>query len=645
MTLFKQLLITVSIIFALLLSVVYSLEFNSAKQFLSEQQATNVINTTNSLGVALVPYLDSGDKIGAQAVIKAVFDGGYYRQISLELYANNEKIVNKNSSKIEGVPAWFTSLNFYSQVSHEQVLTSGWLQLGKIKVIGHQGYVYRQLWRSMSDLLTTFIVGYLITLILLIRALTFLLRPLNQIKQQAIEIQERQPGHHIQLPKTLELKELVSAFNLMSAKLAQQFKEQASEAEALRRRVFQDETSGLGNRAYFVSQVNSWVAEDGRGGVILLSVDILDDIYRNEGFSARDDLIKTVAEKLQSEINYIEQSAVARISASEFAILLPGFEGDELQFIGNKFYKQISDLVATPSNPSSQACAIGLAQRHAGAEVGELLTLADNALQLARGASSPGAVLAVSSHNEHTMGRMGWKSLVCSAVDEHFIKLKAQPVHLIEGNALQHVELFAFIKTKESEYHAGQFLPAVEQYNLGQLFDCYVLTQVVEKIKAGTLGHVAVNLTVCSLKDLGFRAWLINFMKENQAYASQLVFELPESALIGCCAEIVDLCQSIREQGFNFGVDQYGRHIQSLDYLSKLMPQYVKIEFGYTAQVINEQGDAQLLEAICKVANNLKILTIAQRIETNDQRELLAGLSIDGYQGYLYPPEELSDLT
>jgi len=642
MTLYKQLLIAVSVIFALLLSVLYWMEFDSAKDSLVSEQKANVINTSNSLGLALTPYLDSGDRVGAESAIKAVFDGGYYYKIRLELYSDNQIIESINPKHIRGVPEWFTSLDLFPAAVHEQILTSGWLQLGKITVEGHQGHVYKKLWRSMSDQLTVFLIGYLLTLIVLIRALTFLLRPLYQIKKQVVEIQHRQAGHRIELPKAQELKELVIAFNLMSSKLAQQFKELASEAEGLRRDAYQDAVSGLGNRAYFVSQVNSWVAEGGRGGIVLLSVDILDIVYRDEGFAARDDLVKSVAEKLKAEVHYLESSALARISLSEFAILLPGLEGEELQVMGSKLNEIISDLVINPMGAVPNVCAVGLAQRRSGEEVGELLTMADNALQTARKNVNGSTVLAASSYHDRSMGRLGWKSLVRSAIDEHSMKFKVQPVHLLNSDKALHVELFASIHLKGTQYHAGQFLPAIEQFKLGKLFDRYILEQVIMWLDGDGLNKVAVNLTNSALKDPDFRTWFVQFLNDNKKYAELIAFELPESALVDCSEAIQELCSSIRDFGFSFGVDQYGRHIQSLEYLAKLRPNYVKIDFGYTAQVLQDQADPQMLMAICKVAHNLKILTIAQRVETHEQKEALSELIIDGYQGFLDPPVALN---
>lgn len=64
MTLYRQLLATMLILFGLLFAATYWVQFNSTRTYLAQQQETTVINTATSLGLALTPYLENGDKVG-----------------------------------------------------------------------------------------------------------------------------------------------------------------------------------------------------------------------------------------------------------------------------------------------------------------------------------------------------------------------------------------------------------------------------------------------------------------------------------------------------------------------------------------------------------------------------------------------------
>lgn len=265
MTLYRQLMATMLALFAVLFIAAYFVQFNSTRDYLAQQLELSVTSTANSLGLALTPYLEAGDKVGAESVINAAFDGGFYRKFRLELLASQSVIQRENSATVAGVPEWFTNLGLFRSVQYESILTSGWLQLGNLQIEGNPGQAYYQLWQGMSRLLIAFVVTFLVVIALLIRALRYLLAPLEQIRNQAVAIEKHHFGQPIPLPKTLELRQVVQSINTLASKLAIQFKEQAEAAERMRERAFRDAVSGLGNRAYFMGQVNAWITESGRG--------------------------------------------------------------------------------------------------------------------------------------------------------------------------------------------------------------------------------------------------------------------------------------------------------------------------------------------------------------------------------------------
>ena len=78
------------LLFGLLFAATYWVQFNSTRNYLAQQQETTVINTSTALGLALTPYLENGDKVSAESVIKAVFDGGYYKLVRLDLLILDE---------------------------------------------------------------------------------------------------------------------------------------------------------------------------------------------------------------------------------------------------------------------------------------------------------------------------------------------------------------------------------------------------------------------------------------------------------------------------------------------------------------------------------------------------------------------------
>ena len=482
MTLYRQLLATMLVLFGLLFAATYWVQFNSTRTYLAQQQETTVINTVTALGLALTPYLENGDKVGAESVIKAVFDGGYYRLVRLDLLASKNEIELENTNDIKGVPQWFIELGLFPEVANESILTSGWLQLGKLKVVGHPGQAYYELWKGMSELASWFLAGFLITTVLLMRALNYLLKPLKRICEEAVEIELHHFGHVIPEPRNRELKQVVQAINTLSSKLAIQFKEQADEAENLRARVYVDAVSGLGNRAYFVGQVNAWIAEAGQGGVMLVAVDMLDDLYREEGFAARDNMVKSIAQVLKELLNGWDEAALARISATEYALLCPTDDLLQLKELAELVNSRIADLVVNPMGEGKALSVIGIAGRDGSDDLSTLLTKADNALGKARN-ERRGAVVMEGGTDQGLMGRLAWRDLVQDAIARQLWRFKAQPACRFDNGASLHAELFASISRDGTDYFAGKFLPAIEQFKLGGEFDQAVLEASVPLLR------------------------------------------------------------------------------------------------------------------------------------------------------------------
>ena len=125
MTIYKQILIFFICLFSGLLLIAYAVQFQSTRDYLAEQQRITVINTANSVGLALTPYLEASDTVGAESVINAAFDGGFYNNIHLNLLATKEQIDKSNEISVQGVPAWFTNLNLFKNEQYSTILTSG----------------------------------------------------------------------------------------------------------------------------------------------------------------------------------------------------------------------------------------------------------------------------------------------------------------------------------------------------------------------------------------------------------------------------------------------------------------------------------------------------------------------------------------
>ena len=173
-----------------------------------------------------------------------------------------------------------------------------------------------------------------------------------------------------------------------------------------------------------------------------------------------------------------------------------------------------------------------------------------------------------------------------------------------------------------------------------QLDKCLLATIEQKNIMALNKQPVAINLTHDSLQDPEFALWLSTFLKQSK-HTPQMMFEMPESALISSFEQCHKLGQIIRLAGAKIGIDQCGRQMGSLDYLQKIQPHYIKLDQSFAFyEKLNQ--DNEMCRALINIAKGLNIDVIITGIENQQQLESFSSLRADGYQGYISAPEDIS---
>ncbi|MCD9549577.1 EAL domain-containing protein, partial [Photobacterium carnosum] len=620
MTLYRQLLLWMLVVLFLLISAVFTIQFNTTKSYLIEQQSTELNNVVNSIGFALSPYLKEKDFISAESVINATFDSGYYSQVKLTLLDSNKEIIRQYPQRIDNIPDWFQSLIQIKAITQTTTLTSGWLQLANLTVISSPVSAYIQLWKATIQLVLGFITSLLLTAIVLSLVLNKVLRPLKQIQKSAQEIAHNHFTDPLPTPHTRELSDLVIAFNSMNTQLQQHFEQQAQEADTLRIRAYQDPVSGLANRSYLMTKLKSWLLHKPTGGIILLKSDAIEDNYQQSGYEKGDKLVQKLTNHLK-ELS-TDNVTIARLNQSEFMLIAPNASEDELMDTARSMLHMTSELNSDPLGIAPLQAAVGIVMCSDTLTITALLAHADNAVNKARHEiKEPIALLEINEKKTTpAIGKQQWKILVDEAIANNLIHFTFQKA-IDANNAVIHKEMFAYIKKGQQCFNAGQFLSAIEKLNEGTKFDCYIIDTLFNQLISKTESvPIAINITQSSINDTGFIRWLNSKLQACSEMKQHVLFELPEICFIKNINNTSLLCEIIRNNGFKFGIDNYGHNFSSIGYLNKLRPNYVKLDFSYTSQLDN-QVKTDVLESITRSADNLSILTIASRVETIEQKD------------------------
>jgi len=638
MTLFQQI---NSLLFGLFLLVMSSLvyfQFNETKSFMTQQMTSDLNNTSTSLSLMLKPHLETGDLVAAETLINVIFEGGFYRRVTLTWLVDNKKQTWENPIVIEDVPTWFSDLGLFTPQTKKSLITSGWMQLATLEIEAHPGLGYRELWRIMNDTLLVLSALFLLSLIILRLRLTQILKPLNQIAKHAKGIAEQKFHKEMPLPSTSELKDVVVSINSMSTQLKKVFTTLDNEVDTLRKDSLIDQVSNLPNRQYLTAQLNNWLSEPGYGGLILAKFDWLEEIHSKYGYQVRDETIRVLSDAMQQQLPKVAESIVARIANNEFAFLITKGEQEQMTSYVQTLVRVINQEMSKAGCEPNNDFYLGVSVRNGEITPPELLAQSDNALQQA--SKQENTIQWFDDKKQQKFSREEWREKLTQAINSNRFIFQWQPIHKMNSTDVIQREVYCRLDIDGQILNAGMFMPYIELLSLGNELDKCILESIVSNnILAKTHEPIAVNLTSDSVKDVNFHQWLSTFLQKTNG-SQKIQFEIPESVVSSNLDECIALCKIIKKYNSNFGIDQCGRRIGSLNYLQQIQPTYVKLDQSFSFYSKTEQN-SELCRALINVAKGLDIEVIVTAIEDKKQLENFKSLHPHGYQGFIHPPVEV----
>ena len=643
MTLYRQLIGFILLLFILLFSGAWLAKLDSTRVFLVDQLESHAQDTATSLGVSVSQYMAEGDLPAVETMVNAVFDRGYYRTIRLFDMEGHLLLKRELKVEIEHVPTWFIGLVSLETPDVTAKVMSGWYQAGNVFVQSHPGYAYKTLWEAATRMTIWFVGIGVVVIIAGGVGLRLLLQPLKRVERQADALCRKQYEIQERLPRTKELRQVVKAMNRMTCKVRDIFVEQVATAEMLRGYAYTDPVTGLGNRRYFEGQVNARLEsrEKARRGILLLiQIHGLQELNQAKGFVAGDEMLKRVAMTLKKCTNQAASCALAHLSGADFAIFLPEAFSWEAEPFAASISKKLSCLAAEQLTFSDNVGHVGAVTYETVTTLSQLLSEADLALHAAQ-IEGPNRWQVRSINYEHggeIHGEQSWKAFIERAIQEQKIELHVQSVVAsADPNHCLHLEVFSRIHQGNGHLlNAGVFMPFAERLKIVSALDRFVIDKVrqLDKNQLG-VDTLAVNLSPASLEDNLFRSWLEWILTERSEAMPRLIFEFAEFSAVQHLERVKELCLIVKRYGQGVGLDHYGQSFSHLGYLNAIRPDYVKIDRAFARELDNEKSDSRFfISSLCSVAHSLDIEVVAEGVETEQQWMLLKEMSVDAMQGY-----------
>lgn len=640
MTLFNQINSFLLGLFLLVMSSLVYFQFTQTKTFVDSRIEVDLNNTTNALALMLKPYLETGDTAAVETIINVVFEGGFYKKVSLTWLENNKTQVWDNPTKVEGIPEWFLGLDLFQAKSTENTINNGWIQLATLKLEANTAVSYAQLWLVMRNTLITFAILFAVCLMVLRVRLKSILAPLHRVAEQAKLIAKREFQPDLAIPETIELEEVVLAINSMSGQLQSVFTQLDKEVVSLKNEKLTDSVSKLPNRLYLNGQLESWIKEPGYGGLLLARLDWLDEIDEQYGYQIRDNTIQILAKEMQQALPQVAPSIIARISHKEFVFLVTKASAEKLRVYLQSTIRLINQAMVSANYDEEKRFSIGVATRVQGLTASKLLANADDALQFALEKQK-------TSHwfeNTKDQDVVEWQDRILEAIASRSFKLQWHPSVCFQNNEVLHREIYSGLSIEDEIVRAAQFMPYVEQLGLGSQFDQSLIDSITTHPSLlANQENIAINITQDSVLDFNFHSWLSSFLRR-QKQPGRFSFEIQEGTILANLKQSQNFVNLVKQWGGKIGVDNYGREMGSLSYLQTIKPHYVKLDQALSCNTNSEMESEDLTQrlilsrAVINTARGLSIQVIITAIEDTEQLERVSGLQATAYQGFITPP-------
>jgi len=634
MTLSRQLTTLILITFLLIFSGTFWISIDNTRSYLMMQLATQTQNGADSLGLSLAPHMQGRDIAAMDTMVNAAFDSGYYKSLTITSMAGDVLIKRENTAQIEGVPAWFIARLQLDAPMAESIITTGWIQSGRLQLAAHPGLAYKKLWDTTIETFQWSLAAFVLALLVTFMVLRKILKPLDEIEQQALAICHREFPIVQDIPKTREFARVVLAMNRMSGKIKDMMTTLADRAEQLRRQANGDELTGLINRRGFTAILDNAVKSRGQGGcgaVAILRLEDFAGFNRRFGHQAGDELLKAVASLLARICAPFHEATAARIGGVDFAVILPAAGADIAGEFGEQCVRALNDIASTYSSDSI-AC-MGIVYYAPDEPVAEILADADAALSLAQ--KKGGNAFHSQSTKSVIAGNQAWKQLISETLQQQRISFLSQPV-VSQGLDVLFSEALIRIRDEAGDaVSPGLFASMAERLDLHQPLDRFVIKYLTELTGADAASRqIGIKVSALSIRQDTFLDWLKQHFTAHEQAGSNICFEITEHGILQDLDKATRFIDLVHAFGGKIVVEHFGTRLSSFHSLRRLKLDYIKLDGSYVRGVADNADNSFFLQTVTDIAHGLDIRVIAEHVETDNDFQRLKSLGIDAIQGY-----------
>jgi len=409
-----------------------------------------------------------------------------------------------------------------------------------------------------------------------------------------------------------------------------------------------DALTDLPNRLLLQSRLDHAIEQARRNrqmvGVLFADLDRFKDVNDSLGHTAGDELLQTVVRRLQNRLRNVD--TLARLGGDEFVIVLESLK-DAKDAVN--VARTLIGLISEPIDLSNGR------EVYIGASVGisiypddgttseQLIRNADTAMYQAKHNNCGSFHLYTEAMTQRIEERLQLEARLRRALSQNEFVLHYQPLVSVDDSRCMGVE--ALVRwndpLEEDLVLPGRFIALAEETGLTLPLGDWVLHSACAQMKAWLdagvpLETLAVNLSPTQFKQQDIHATIAACLAETRLPPACLELEITEGAIMEHGPEAVAKLTELKRLGVRLVIDDFGTGYSSLAYLKYFPIDKLKIDKSFIRDIATSPAAAEIASIIIAMAKTLKLESLAEGVETEEQLQFLKSRGCDSCQGFLF---------
>ena len=406
-----------------------------------------------------------------------------------------------------------------------------------------------------------------------------------------------------------------------------------------------DLLTGLPNRTLFQDRLQQALASAKRmqSRVALLFIDLDRFKYVNDSFGHRagDILLQTVAARLRACVR--ETDTVCRHAGDEYLIVLSALrEPTEAALVAEKVLAIFDEVFLLESHEVQISASVGISvYPDDGQTMEDLIRNADAAMYHSKKGGRNRFEFFTPELNAPVAERLVLANQLRRAIENNQLVLHYQSqFDATTGRLIGAEALVRWQHTEHGLLFPDSFIALAEESDIIHLIGEWVLNEACRQIaewqaRGLNVVPIAINFSPFQFRRSSLVQGVAAAFARHAVKPSQLEIELTENAIMQDPKETARTLDQLHEMGVSLAIDDFGTGYSSLNYLKRFPIDKLKIDRSFVEDLPHDLNDSAIVQAIVNLAKSLRMVVIAEGVETKAQLEFLRSLSCDAYQGFL----------